>query len=789
MKISSLLIAILLAAQILPLNVEVEFDEVPEMNKFTSTEAEFVNLDSVEVLPNLTNGRSEIISVKSEPGKFELICGNVRGVGNLGEDEFETYMSIFIRFRSRGNNIEIASDFIEGYYPIDPLLPSVTPRIINVTHCGFGDGKIFAVGYVSGHHEFYGANISSPFNDLHWLIPLRFILIIDLENNSTHTSYISSVPLNAHMSADGRLFILTKITPRWMIFTEPGKNVSRANNTLDEQFLRPERTGVFYGLMEINGVGELISHHVISTQISAAGNPCSFQWIDTEFDDFSNSLHLLGKKWEGCKLSINGEELLAPHQSNSEWHYYLRYSWDTSNFTQAIPDLISGDTSTWEVVPYGSISSSEEGILITMNRQFGNFSVMGENFTQSDQGSMIIIHFDSKFNHTRTKLVGTVTELLPSEVISIRGNLIFGGSFCYWSIPENDCILRLDNISVSRNIGWDAFIAVADINGHWRHLSVYGAGNWDYSYPILPPKSGIHEFPSIIESIGEIGFIVVIRFSEQVEYAGTTIPAKQSAIFRFHFDSDLDGQRDEIDNCVEVMNSGQENLDSDEFGDLCDFDIDGDSIYNERDDCPHGETNWLSDTNSDIDSDGCRDISEDEDDDSDLIVDHLDNCVEIHNPNQVDYDEDGQGDSCDSDIDDDGILNQYDSCPSGVIHWESNMGTDRDEDGCEDSTEDLDDDNDGFPDSEDSCPKGVIGWIPSRIIDLDQDGCLDSTEDSDDDGDGIPDYFDDHPLDATRWIGLRYALILSISSLLVIGYIITQRIREEQMIQIDDSEE
>ena len=40
------------------------------------------------------------------------------------------------------------------------------------------------------------------------------------------------------------------------------------------------------------------------------------------------------------------------------------------------------------------------------------------------------------------------------------------------------------------------------------------------------------------------------------------------------------------DNCPDVSNAEQQDMDSDGIGDVCDNDIDGDSILNETDNCP-----------------------------------------------------------------------------------------------------------------------------------------------------------------------------------------------------------
>ena len=142
-------------------------------------------------------------------------------------------------------------------------------------------------------------------------------------------------------------------------------------------------------------------------------------------------------------------------------------------------------------------------------------------------------------------------------------------------------------------------------------------------------------------------------------------------------DTDQDGYADDVDNCIEVANPDQADLDNDSVGDACDDDIDGDDVGND-----------------------------------------LDNCPMISNPGQEDLDEDSLGDLCDTDVDGDGI--------SGVIeamYGMSDRSLDSDEDGVSDSEEfgnggvtatdtdgdgdvdavDRDSDNDGVEDDVDNC--------------------------------------------------------------------------------------
>jgi len=62
-------------------------------------------------------------------------------------------------------------------------------------------------------------------------------------------------------------------------------------------------------------------------------------------------------------------------------------------------------------------------------------------------------------------------------------------------------------------------------------------------------------------------------------------------------------------------------------------------------------------------------LSADGDTDGDGVPDEDDNCPDVPNPLQEDWDDDGQGDACDEDIDDDGVPNGEDACdytPAGA---------------------------------------------------------------------------------------------------------------------------
>lgn len=231
-------------------------------------------------------------------------------------------------------------------------------------------------------------------------------------------------------------------------------------------------------------------------------------------------------------------------------------------------------------------------------------------------------------------------------------------------------------------------------------------------------------------------------------------------------DRDEDGVSDLLDNCPDRANAGQEDLDGDALGDLCDDDLDGDATANNQDNCPL----IANQDQRDQDHDGRGDLCDDSvcpeffvlaangdcnptDDDNDGVPTHEDNCRDLANADQADSDDDGLGDACDSDRDGDRYANDNDNCPDNANADQRDQDRDGQGDVCDPTPcmpdfalndagdcSPTDDDGDSIFNHEDNCPQ----LANADQLDSDADG-IGNLCDNDRDGDGINNDIDNCP--------------------------------------------
>ncbi len=190
-------------------------------------------------------------------------------------------------------------------------------------------------------------------------------------------------------------------------------------------------------------------------------------------------------------------------------------------------------------------------------------------------------------------------------------------------------------------------------------------------------------------------------------------------------DGDEDGVTNDLDNCQDVANADQADLDQDGEGDACDADIDGDAVSN-ADETAQGTSPDEADSDGDGVLDGedalPLDASESSDRDGDGTGDNADAFPDDSAETQ-DSDNDGVGD----------VRDAFDEDPTEFEDTDGDGVGDNTDVFPDDPTEFQDSDNDGVGDVRDAFDKD-----PFEFEDTDGNGVGDAA-DPDDDGDGYSD--------------------------------------------------
>ena len=225
-------------------------------------------------------------------------------------------------------------------------------------------------------------------------------------------------------------------------------------------------------------------------------------------------------------------------------------------------------------------------------------------------------------------------------------------------------------------------------------------------------------------------------------------------------DDDNDSILDVDDQCIRGQLAWTSTSQNDHDSDGCldtleDTDDDNDAVEDSADICPTGDLGWSSSATTDYDSDGCQDALEDVDDDNDRVCDasevstswactpstaNVDLCPQstlgFFSNSQNDVDGDGCEDATeDMDDDNDGFADDVDACPMNP--GTSSLGSVL---GCSDY------DSDGYSDSIDVFPTESTQWIDSdndgygdNLNGFEGDACMDVAGDSNEDLFGCPD--------------------------------------------------
>ncbi len=173
---------------------------------------------------------------------------------------------------------------------------------------------------------------------------------------------------------------------------------------------------------------------------------------------------------------------------------------------------------------------------------------------------------------------------------------------------------------------------LVDVNNHGQAVGHKSSSSTPGSPFIWSAQDGLQDLSSLgvfpgwelmdVSEINDNGQIVGTGRVRVIYESGVGQLQDRAFLLSPLSDSDVDGIPDNRDNCPDIPNADQSDVDGDAIGDICDV---------------------------------CR-FDADNDLDGDEMCGDVDNCPVNSNPDQADLDQDGLGDVCDNDADGDGSM-------------------------------------------------------------------------------------------------------------------------------------